>query len=284
VYERNSGLTTLISTGPAATNADAIPLWRGASLDGTRAFFQTDEVLTSTDTDTAWDTYSREAPISGYARPRAANPVRAPLAPAYEECTSPNRTHGPPLAHPSCNPPAQRSSVLTVGTPDANGLSALSISTVRFKIRGLPTPPEDSDIQAIITIRDVHCRATNSACPGGPGSDFTGQVLVRSSVQITDKSNGPSGTESATVEELPLEIPVACVAVAGGEGGQCDLTTTVEAFHPGALLDGKRAIWQFGEVTVRDPGANGTGYGAGCPTTCGDGDEQVFMRQGLFVP
>ena len=31
-------------------------------------------------------------------------------------------------------------------------------------------------------------------------------------------------------------------------------------------------------------GPNGTGYGAGCPRTCGDGDEQTFMRQGVFVP
>ena len=45
VYERNAGATTLISTGPASTNGDAIAIWRGNSLDGTRAFFQTDEQL-----------------------------------------------------------------------------------------------------------------------------------------------------------------------------------------------------------------------------------------------
>ena len=47
VYERNAGATTLITTGPASPNGDAIPLWRGSSLDGTRAFFQTDEPLTT---------------------------------------------------------------------------------------------------------------------------------------------------------------------------------------------------------------------------------------------
>ena len=284
LYERNAGATTLISTGPAAPNGDAIALWRGSSLDGTRAFFQTDEPLTSTDTDTYTDVYSREAPIAGYPRPKGANPLRVALVPAFEECTSPDRTHGPPLAHSSCSSPAQRSAVLTVGTPDANGFTALSVSSVKLKYRGNPSPPEDSDIEAQIVIKDVHCRVANAACPGGVGSDFVGKLLVRATVQITDKQNGPAETESATVEALPIEIPADCVAVTGNEGGRCVVTTTVDAFYPGALLDSKRAIWESGEVTVRDPGPNGTGYGVGCPTTCGDGDEGVFMRQGIFVP
>jgi hypothetical protein len=285
VYERNAGATTLISTGPATTNGDQIPLWRGSSLDGTRAFFQTDEPLTSTDTDTSWDTYSREAPIAGYPRPLAATPIRVPFVPAYQECTSPNRTHGPPLAEPSCKPPAQSSPVLTVGTSDANGLNPLSNSSVRFKGRGAAPAPEDSDIQAIISIKDVHCTVTNLACPGLALADFTGRVLVRSTIQITDKFNGGSNSESATVLKLPIEIPVDCVAISGNEGGRCELTTTVDAMYPpGALLDSKRAVWEFGDVTVRDPGPNGTGYGAGCPPSCGDGDENAFLRQGLFIP
>jgi len=35
---------------------------------------------------------------------------------------------------------------------------------------------------------------------------------------------------------------------------------------------------------VLDPGPNGTGFGAGCPATCGDGDETPFLRAGVFVP
>jgi hypothetical protein len=284
VYERNNNTTTLITTGPATTNADAIPLWRGNSLDGTRAFFQTEESLVASDTDTSTDVYGREAPIAGYPRPKSANPLRLPLTPAYEACASPNREHGPPLANPSCNPPVQRSPMLTVGTPDANGFTPLSISSLRFKARGNPSPPEDSDIQLIVKLNDVHCRVTNLACPGLPGDDFTGRLLIRTSVQITDRLNGDLQTESATVQELPIELPTDCVAVTGNEGGRCNVTTTVDTFYPGALLDQKRAVWEFGEVTVRDPGPNGTGYGAGCPTSCGDGDESVFMRQGIFVP
>ncbi len=104
------------------------------------------------------------------------------------------------------------------------------------------------------------------------------------SVQITDKFNGPASTESATVEQLPIEIPVDCVATAGSAGSRCDATTSLDSLYPGSVLDAKRAIWEVGDVTVRDPGPNGTGYLAGCPETCGDGDESVFLRQGIFVP
>ena len=38
------------------------------------------------------------------------------------------------------------------------------------------------------------------------------------------------------------------------------------------------------DVKVEDAGPNGTGYGSGCPATCGDGDEAVFMRPGVIVP
>ena len=41
---------------------------------------------------------------TGYPRPKAATPFEVPLVPAYIPCTSPNRTHGPPLASGSCNP------------------------------------------------------------------------------------------------------------------------------------------------------------------------------------
>jgi hypothetical protein len=284
VYERNAGATTLITTGPAATNGDSIPLWRGNSLDGTRAFFQTDEPLVGTDTDTSWDTYAREAPISGYPRPKAAKTVRAALVPAYSECTAPNRTHGPPLAHPSCNPPAQRSSVLTVGTPDANGFAAVAANSVRFKGMGAPAAPEDSDAELRLLVNDVHCRTANAACPGGSGSDYVGPLLLRTTMQVTDRLNGPAANESATVEPLDLDIPFNCVATSGAEGSRCNLTTTVEAFYPGAIVDSKRALWEIGSATIMDPGPNGTGFAAGCPATCGDGDEDVFLRQGIFVP
>ena len=44
-------------------------------------------------------------PINAYPRPVGASPMRVSLVPAYEPCSSPNRTHGPPLGFGSCNPP-----------------------------------------------------------------------------------------------------------------------------------------------------------------------------------
>ena len=40
----------------------------------------------------------------GYPRPKGATPLRVSLVPAYQECTSPDKTHGAPLAFPSCSP------------------------------------------------------------------------------------------------------------------------------------------------------------------------------------
>ena len=48
-------------------------------------------------------------------RPKGATPFRVSIVPAYNQCAAPNRTHGPPLAFPSCNPPVQSSSSLTIG-------------------------------------------------------------------------------------------------------------------------------------------------------------------------
>jgi hypothetical protein len=59
LYERAGGQTTLVSTGPAAGNSSTDVGFEGASVDGSRVLFVTDESLVSADTDTAWDIYER---------------------------------------------------------------------------------------------------------------------------------------------------------------------------------------------------------------------------------
>ena len=53
------------------------------------------------------------------AGPRAAEErltaVSVPLVPSFRNCTTSNRTHGPPLVSGSCTPPVQSSDYLTVG-------------------------------------------------------------------------------------------------------------------------------------------------------------------------
>ena len=84
----------------------------------------------------------------GYPRPKGATPLYASLAPAYKPCTTPNRTHGPALSSPSCNPPAQVSDWLTVGSPDnAVPNPANSVGSVRLGVipgdPGTPLVPID---------------------------------------------------------------------------------------------------------------------------------------------
>jgi hypothetical protein len=96
--------------------------------------------------------------------------------------------------------------------------------------------------------------------------------------------NGSTLDDAATAQTFPLDIPVQCNATPTAEGGTCDATTSLNSLLPGAITEGKRTTIELGQVRIYDPGPNGTGFGAGCPPTCGDGDETVFMRQGFFVP
>jgi hypothetical protein len=252
---------------------------------GINADDNTTVVWTGTDGSKTRVQAARRRDYVGYPRPLAASPVQTSLVPAYDQCApaSANRVHGPgfPGDLPSCAPPSKTSSVLTVGTSDANQFSApaQSASRVRWKpVLGDPaTDANEADVVAVARINDVR---NNNAT----GTDYTGRLGVRVDLQITDQRNAPEQPEAGTTETLPLEFAVQCVATAATTtGGDCSQTTSMNAVLPGAVLERKRSVWAFGQVVVRDAGANGTGYAA-CPTTCGDGDEKTFMRQGIFIP
>ena len=68
----------------------------------------------------AWTRSSRAA-IPRSKSAGMGQPLQVSLVPAFKPCVSPDRTHGPPLASPSCSAPALASDFLTVGTNDANG-------------------------------------------------------------------------------------------------------------------------------------------------------------------
>jgi hypothetical protein len=59
IYERFNGTTRLVSTGPAGGNSTFDAYYKGCSDDGTHVFFQTQEQLTSGDTDSNADVYDR---------------------------------------------------------------------------------------------------------------------------------------------------------------------------------------------------------------------------------
>ncbi len=59
VYQRSAGGTTLVSRGPAGTNAAVDSFYEGSSADASKIFFGTVESLVSADTDSYFDTYER---------------------------------------------------------------------------------------------------------------------------------------------------------------------------------------------------------------------------------
>jgi hypothetical protein len=285
VYERFGGATTLISSGVTGGNGafTAFLFPNGLSDDGTRAFFDTRESLMSSDADTSFDVYG--ADVAGYPRPLAASPLLVSLVPAYSKCIAPNRTHGPPLASPSCNPPSAVSGQATMGTSDANGANPGFVGSVRYRtLVGVPGPPEDSNVRFTASLNDVRCRPTGSRCgtanAAGP-ADYNGELRSTVNVRMTDKWNGTApggGPDSATVQDLPIAVSLPCVQSGStATGSSCSLTTTVNAFIPGIpVKDTKRAVWELGQVQVYDGGADGDGDTPG--------DNTLYAVQGLFVP
>jgi hypothetical protein len=209
-------------------------------------------------------------------RPKGATPVRVSLVPAYKQCTgSGNRTHGAPLAFPSCAPPVQSSSYLTVGTPDANGAAADSIGSATLKVGGSPAQTVFS-----LSITDVRCRpGTDAAICNSPnsadGPDYSGEVGVAGTVRPTDHYNGSNLDEAATVQDIPFIAQFFCVNTADtSTGGVC-------SEPPPACLgcfptpEGNRQVIEVSQIEVTDGGPDGH---------VGDTNNTVFMRQGIFIP
>ena len=72
---------------------------------------------------------------------------------------------------------------------------------------------------------------------------------------------------SATSVAIPVDMTVPCVAVPDpNEGSACTSSTSVDALIPGAVPEGRRAIWELGSVEVYDAG------------------NTLFATQGIFIP
>ena len=216
-------------------------------------------------------------------RPKGASPLQASLVPAYNQCSAANRTHGPPLAFPSCNPPVQSSNSITVGSPDANGAPANAVASIRLVVvAGVPGPPEDSDVKIIANMTDVRCKAGTAACGSAnaaDGADYTGEVQGNATIRITDHFNAVApggGTDAATVIDIPFPVNAACTATSATNiGSTCATNTTANAVVPGAVKDGKRAIIEIGQLQITDGGPDGV---------VGTTPNTLFQVQGIFIP
>jgi hypothetical protein len=213
---------------------------------------------------------ARRRDVQGYPRPKGATPMRASLVPAYNQCSAGTRVHGPPLSFPSCAPPTLTSSLLTMGSPDANGVPANFVGTVKWTVViGNPaTETDEADVKLAVSLTDVRNNPSLT--------DYTGTVTAQTDLQITDMSNAPEAPEPGTMQSIKYSAPVNCVATAStSSGATCDLNTTVDALVPGTITESRRTIWQFGQMSVMD---------AGPDTIPGNGDDTTFLRQGVFIP
>jgi uncharacterized repeat protein (TIGR01451 family) len=210
--------------------------------------------VTSNEEDgSAADNIAREdtTVIARYVRPRGATPFYASLVPAYRPCTSPDSTHGVPLAFGSCRPPVQQSGNVTVGTPDANGRAVSSIGYVKLVVRS-------GDVAESVSMTDVRNR--------GSLSDYTGNLEETANVRVTDRGNG-APEDQGTVEDVPFGTTVPCTATPdSATGATCAIDTTFNALAPGMVVDGRRSIWQLDQIQLLD------------------GSNTPFAVQGIFVP
>ena len=236
-------------------------------------------------------------PYNGYARPKAAGPLRVALVTAFKQCNGPdrvppdgqpNRIHGPPLDHPSCNPPVTYSATV-VGSFEPTGTPSNSVGFVRYRpIVGVPGGADDADVSIGFDVTDVLCRrehgfvgptcgAPNGSSAGTP-QDYVGELQVTVGVRITDRDNG-GPPDAGTMQDAALSLTAPCAETPSitSAGSTCSTTTTADALIPGVIKEGERAIWMLDQVTVLDGGLDGDVESA-------PAENAVFLRQGVFVP
>ena len=232
---------------------------------------------TGDETDPDWQPVMG-APIAGYPRPKGATPLRVSLVPAFDQCTAPNRAHGPPLAFGSCNPPVQSAPDRTVGTPDANGAVAKMAGSVRVEaMLGNPaTAADEADVAVSFSVTDIRCRPGLNAWPcselnSNGDRDYEGELTARMSARLTDKYNvpAPGGISPGTMTDQLISVDATCTGTTDQSvGSTCGVSTTLDALIPGMVSEGDRAVMELGQVEVAD---------------AGQGD-LVLLRQGVFVP
>jgi hypothetical protein len=223
---------------------------------------------------------------ASHVRPVGATPIRVPIVPAFAPCAAANRTHGPPLAFASCNPPVQTSSYLTVGTPDSGGGPANSVASVTLR-------RQPSDFLLTLSATDIRCRPAGPASfcssanvSGGP--DFSGEIYIQGSLRITDHWNSrfqpPSPTDPydapGTMETGWGPVTASCAATASTSiGGTCSVSVTGNFLQPGfsPAVAGKRFVMEVGQFQVYDGGPDGLFGGPA-------GSDTLFGVQGIFIP
>jgi hypothetical protein len=254
--------------------------------------------------------------LASHTRPRAASPLTYRLVPAFKACdnSNSNGTHGAPFdAFPVCSPPVQESPYLTWAAGErpapfnlattGTGLVTLKVTCVSSTnppVESGETPPcptagNQEDMLVTISVAGVRCQGATGqgSCAGGAASLYDGKVRVQNDIQITDHFNSVSGSGCSattscvgTVQNISLSLSSQC------SSGACNIVTTWDSVVGGGgniVEEGKRQVYELGQLHVYDGGLNGTmsaaGGGTTCPPACNSDDsESLFLVQGSFAP
>ncbi len=240
--------------------------------------------------------------LATHPRPGGGTPLRTPLVPAYKECTNLNTTHVAPLSYGSCDPPEMQSQMLTM---TGSGLAAGSLRLDVF-CNNAQVPPctgavgDQLDDRVVFSQSDVRCAVGGVPGCTAPGADYTGKLLAQVRIRLTDHANpAPCSTGNgippcvpATMRDITFSAPAQCTDNGGAGGASCSLNTTFDALEPNTVQEFQRQIVEVLSVEVQDWGPDGVinptpagdPLGLGCPPICGNGDESLFVRSGLFNP
>jgi hypothetical protein len=130
-------------------------------------------------------------------------------------------------------------------------------------------------------VSDVRCQAGGVPGCDEPLSDYSGDLRGTFDLTMTDKNNGGSGVEPATVKTIPyyspaLPVTLPCVPTADTSvGSTCSVSTTADAIAGNIAQEGERSTWAIGQVELWDSGPDGN---------INTDDNELFAVEGIFVP
>ena len=198
----------------------------------------------------------------GYVRPKSATSMRVSLVPGFDPCTEPNRTHGPPLAFGSCDPPRTSGRYASLGD-QSEGRVTLTVKP--------GTGASAWDVHVSASVSDV--------TRNFDGADALGSLDLTLTPRITDRANGGLRLFAGTTSEPgyntnPLHVDLPCTSTSDpGVGSTCAVQTTFAALSG---LSGKRAVVGLDQLTIYDGGEDGYVESRE--------DNTPLATQGVFVP
>jgi hypothetical protein len=151
--------------------------------------------------------------------------------------------------------------------PLSQGLVQLTV------VAGDPTTVTDeADLAIGLDLSDVRERAGGgdyAPNAGGP------EVTLVTKLRLTDTSNG-GGSDPATVVDFNYPVGADCTETLDPEqGSACSVATSADSLMSGTITEGTHMVLQAHRIRVNDSGSNGVP---------GDGDDQVFAQQGIYIP